>query len=59
MEGRVQGTQDEHQQGRAFHVTSAFTSKLTQIANEARRHKYLWSKTEPYYPAKKAAEDGA
>ncbi|MFD5406937.1 hypothetical protein [Streptomyces griseorubiginosus] len=43
---------------KAGRFTSAFTSKLTQIANEARRHKYLWSKTEPYYPAKKAAADG-
>ncbi|AYC43137.1 hypothetical protein [Streptomyces griseorubiginosus] len=43
---------------KAGRFTGAFTTKLTQIANEARRHKYLWSKTEPYYPAKKAAADG-
>ncbi|MFJ9897549.1 hypothetical protein ACIQPR_29890 [Streptomyces sp. NPDC091280] len=38
--------------------TKAFTKRLAELAKEAKKHKYLWSKTEPYYPARKAAADG-
>lgn len=34
------------------------TRELAAMATETKKHKYLWSKSEPYYPAKKAAEDG-
>lgn len=32
------------------------TQALAAVAKETKKRKYLWSKSEPYYPAKKAAE---